>query len=98
MDEEEVGPINRELLDLLRKLAPWAAEEVEKTVRQGKTVPIDLPQRRRTEMGAVVDETKSLAKGKLAITQELLQANLSAAGTRRLLQPRPPIRQCFQSP
>jgi len=72
MDEEEVGLLNRELLDLLRDLAPWAAEEVEETVRQGKTVPIDLPRRRRrAEMDAVVDETKSLGRGKLAMTQEL---------------------------
>ena len=71
MDEEEVELLNRELLDLLRDLAPWAAEEVEETVRQGKTVPIDLPRRRRAEMDAVVDETKSLGRGKLAMTQEL---------------------------
>ena len=28
MDEEEVGLLNRELLDLLRELAPWAAEQL----------------------------------------------------------------------
>ena len=71
MDEEEVGLLNRELLDLLRDLAPWAAEQVEETVRQGKTVPIDVPRRRRAEMDPVVDETKSLGRGKLAMTQEL---------------------------
>ena len=71
MDEEEVGLLNRELLDLLGELAPWAAEQVEETVRQGKTVPIKVPRRRRTQMDAVVDEAKSLGPGNLAMTQEL---------------------------
>lgn len=71
MDAQEVGLLNRELLDLLRELAPWAAEQVEETVRQGKTVPIEVPLRRRTQMDSVVDERKSLGRGKMAMTQEL---------------------------
>ena len=71
MDEEEAALLNRELLDLLRTLAPWAADQVEETVRQGKTVQKDVPRRRRTEMDGIVDETKSLGRGKLAMTQDL---------------------------
>lgn len=71
MDEKEAALLNRELLDLLRELAPWAADQVQETVRQGKTVLKDVPRRRRTEMDGVVDETKSLGRGKLAMTQDL---------------------------
>lgn len=73
MDEQEAALLNRELLDLMREFVPWAVEQVEETIRQGKRVPKHVPRRRRIEMDGIVDETKSLGRGKLAMTQDLTE-------------------------
>ena len=73
MNKKEAADLNRDLLGDLREWAPWAADQVEETVRQGKRVSKNVRRKLRKEKDVVVDEKKSLGYGKLAMTHELTE-------------------------
>ena len=71
MDEQEAERLNTDLLAVLRELAPWAAEQIDESVRQGKPIAKQVPRRGDTETVAIVAPTGDLGRNKFVATEDL---------------------------
>lgn len=72
MDNEELNELYIALLDMLRKNASWAADQVEQTVREGKPVARQVRRGKGgAETVAVVVAPAKLREDQFAATEEL---------------------------
>ena len=72
MDEQEAERLNADLLAALRESAPWAAEQIDESVRQGKPVAKQARRRRGSEETAmIVKSTDDLGRAQFSSTQDL---------------------------
>ena len=77
MDEQEAKRLNTDLLAALRESAPWAAEQIDESVRQGKPIAKQVRHRGDRETVAIVASTGDLSRDQFVATQDL-------TGTERL--------------
>ena len=71
MDEQEAERLNTDLLAVLHESAPWAAEQIDESVRQGKTITKQVRRRGGKETVAIVVPTGDLGERQFVATQDL---------------------------
>lgn len=71
MGDQEAERLNTDLLATLRESAPWAAQQIDETVRQGKPIAKKVSRRGDTETVSIVSPTGSRSDSKFAATQDL---------------------------
>ena len=71
MDEREAERLNTDLLAILREAMPWAVEQIEESVRQGKPVAKQVRGRGDKATIATVELTGDLGKNQFVMTEDL---------------------------
>ena len=71
MDEREAERLNTDLIEVLRESAPWAVEQIEESVRQGKPIAKQLRRRGGKETVAPVEITGNLGQNQFVGTRDL---------------------------
>ena len=97
MDEHDADLLNAALLTTLRESAPWAAEQVDESVRQGKPVAKQVGRRGGREAVETVALTRELRRDQFVETTvlsftERLRITLDAV-ERLLVDPAPILKE-----
>src|SRR5580704_13877655 len=74
MEEREAEQLYTELLAILRGSAPWAAEQIDESVRQGKPIAKQVRRRGGKETVSIVTFSGELGRDQFVATQELTAA------------------------
>ena len=101
MDEHDADSLNAALLATLRESAPWAAEQVDESVRQGKPVAKQVGRRRGREAIETVAVIRELRRDQFVETTvlsltERLRITLDAI-ERLLVDPAPILKEVTRS-
>ena len=71
MDDREAERLYIDLLATLRESIPWAAHQIDETVREGKPIAKKVSRRGGMETVSIVDATGSRSDSEFAATEEL---------------------------